>query len=98
VKTIIYLIIAIFFLNCSTTPTKKWDASTASKSCYDAATKGKYDLTDKQLIRVTKICDCVGEKMVAQFKTEKEANDKMTDAAIIANKCSDWWKSNPGNQ
>ncbi|MBP8114901.1 MAG: hypothetical protein KAY50_06055 [Chitinophagaceae bacterium] len=95
-KLILYLLVAVLIACCSTT-TQKWDTVTASKTCFDAATKGKYDLTDKQLKRVTKICDCIGQKMVAQFKTEKEANDKMTDAADIANECRELWQSNPAN-
>lgn len=85
-KTMI-AVVAILLFSCSSTPTPKWDAASASKSCFDAATKGKYNLDDVQLKKVKSICDCVGEKMVATFKTEKEANDKMLDAAVIANEC-----------
>ena len=86
-KTIITAI-TIVAISCNSTPTAKWDAATASKTCYDAATKGKYDLDDAQITRLKGICNCVGEKMVATFKTEKEANDKMLDATAIANECS----------
>ena len=82
-------VVAILLFSCSSTPTAKWDAASASKSCFDAATKGKYDLDDAQLKKLRGICDCVGEKMVATFKTEKEANDKMLDAAAIANECKE---------
>jgi hypothetical protein len=97
-KTVLYLIITLLLLSCSATPEKKWDAATASRSCFDAATKDKYGLTDTQLKSVTEICDCVGKKIVVQFKNEEEANNKMTDAAVIANECRDWWKSNHQNQ
>ena len=83
------VIFASMLFGCSSTPTAKWDAASASKSCFDAATKGKYDLDDAQLKKLRGICDCVGEKMVATFKTEKEANDKMLDAAAIANECKE---------
>jgi hypothetical protein len=79
--------IVILLTSCSSTPTAKWDAATASKTCFDAATKGKYDLDAPQLKRIQGICDCVGQKMVATYKTEKEANEKMLDAATIANEC-----------
>ena len=79
--------IAIVVTSCNSTPTAKWDAATASKTCFDAATKGMYNLDDAQITRLKGICNCVGEKMVASFKTEKEANDKMLDAAAIANEC-----------
>ena len=81
------VVVAILLFSCSSAPTAKWDAASASKSCFDAATKGKYDLDDVQLKKIKSICDCVGEKMVATFKTENEANEKMLDAAAIANEC-----------
>jgi hypothetical protein len=88
-KKLIYPTLTILLLSCSNTPAAKWDAATASKTCYDAATKGKYDLTDPQIKTIKGICDCVGEKMVTTFKTEKEANEKMLDAAAIANECKE---------
>ncbi len=88
-KKIIIPTIAILLASCSNTPATKWDAATASKTCFDAATKGKYDLDAPQLKRIQGICDCVGQKMVTAFKTEKEANDKMLDAAAIANDCKE---------
>jgi hypothetical protein len=81
--------LVILLASCSSTPTTKWDAATASKTCFDAATKGKYDLDAPQLKRIQGICDCVGQKMATTFKTEKEANDKMLDAAAIANDCKE---------
>jgi hypothetical protein len=91
-KKIIFPAVAILLANCSSAPAAKWDAATASKTCFDGATKGKYDLTAPQLDRIKGICDCVGKKMVAQFKTEKEANEKMLDAAPIANECKEEWE------
>lgn len=88
-KKIIFPTLTVLLLSCSSNAAKKWDASTASKTCFDAATKGKYDLDAPQLKRIQGICDCVGQKMVATFKTEKEANDKMLDAAAIANDCKE---------
>ncbi len=88
-KKLFILVIAFVLASCSSSPNAKWDVATASKSCFDAATKGKYDLTDVQIKRVRTICDCVGEKMVATFKTEQEANDKMLDAAAFTNECRD---------
>jgi hypothetical protein len=88
-KKLIYPTLTILLLSCSNTPAAKWDAATASKTCFDAATKGKYDLTDAQIKRLKGICDCVGEKMVTTFKTEKEANEKMLDATVIANECKE---------
>ena len=88
-KKIIFPTLTIFLLSCSSTPAKNWDAATASKTCFDAATKGKYDLDGPQLKRIQGICDCVAQKMVTTFKTEKEANDKMLDAAVIANECKE---------
>ena len=88
-KKLLIPTIAILIASCSATPTAKWNKETASKSCFDAATKGKYDLTDVQLKKVKGICDCVGEKMAATFKTEKEANEKILDAAAIANECKE---------
>lgn len=90
-KKIIIPAITILLASCSNTPAAKWDAATASKTCFDAATKGKYDLDGPQLKRIQGICDCVGQKMVATFKTEKEANEKMLDAAAIANECKEEW-------
>lgn len=90
--------IVVLLFSCSSSPTKKWDAAYASKTCFDAAAKGKYDLTDKQIKRLKGICDCVGEKMVTQFKSEKEANEKMLDAAANANDCRQLWDKNPLNQ
>lgn len=84
--------LAVLLFSCSSAPVAKWDAATASKTCFDGATKGKYDLTGPQLDRIKGICDCVGEKMVATYKTEKEANDKMLDAAAITNDCKDEWQ------
>ena len=40
---------AILLVGCSSTPTAKWNATTATKTCFDAATKGKYDLDAPQL-------------------------------------------------
>lgn len=91
-KKIIFPAIAILLASCSSTPAAKWDAATASKTCFDAATKGKYDLDAPQLERIQGICDCVAQKMVTTFKTEKEANDKMLDAAAIANECKEEWQ------
>lgn len=91
-KKIIFPVIAILLASCSNTPDAKWDASTAAKTCFIAATKGKYDLDAPQLKRIQGICDCVGQKMVTTFKTEKEANDKMPDAAAIANECKEEWQ------
>ena len=93
-KKICVVAIAIVVISCNSAPTAKWDAASASKTCFDAATKGKYDLDDAQLKKLRGICDCVGEKMVATFKTEKEANDKMLDAAAIANECKDAYGKN----
>ncbi len=39
----------ILLFSCSSSITNKWDAATASKTCFDAATKGKYDLNDAQI-------------------------------------------------
>ncbi len=88
-KKIFIQAIAILLASCSSTTAAKWDAATASKTCFDAATKGKYDLEAPQLKRIQGICDCVGKKMVVTFKTEKEANEKMLDAAAIANECKE---------
>lgn len=88
-KKLLILTIPIFLISCSNTPTTKWDATTASKTCFDAATKGRYNLDAPQLNRIQGICDCVGQKMVRTFKTEKEANEKMLDAAAIANECKE---------
>lgn len=93
-KKMIIPVVAIFLASCSNTTTKKWDAATASKTCFDAASKDKYDLTDAQIKRLKGICDCVGEKMATQFKTEKEANEKMLDAAAIGNECKNEWQKN----
>lgn len=84
--------ITIVLLSCSAAPAAKWDAATAAKTCFDGATKGKYDLTGPQLDRIKGICDCVGKKMVTTFKTEKEANEKMLDAVPIANECKEEWE------
>lgn len=91
-KKIILPALTIVLFSCSSAPTAKWDMATASKTCFDAASKGKYDLTDPEIKRLHGICDCVGEKMVATYKTEKEANEKMLDAAAIANECKDEWQ------
>jgi hypothetical protein len=88
-KKIILPTLTVLLFSCSSAPTAKWDAATASKTCFDGATKGKYDLTSPQLNRIKGICDCVGEKMVATFKTEKEANEKMLDGVPIANECKE---------
>lgn len=91
-KNLLIPSLAFLLASCSNTPTTKWDSATASKTCFDAATKGKYDLDGPQLKRVQGVCDCVGEKMVTTFKTEKEANEKMLDAAAIANECKEEWQ------
>ncbi len=88
-KKILVPAFAILLAGCSSTPTAKWDAATAAKTCYDAATKGKYNLDAPQLKRIQGICDCVGQKMATTYKTEKEANEKMLDAAAIANDCKE---------
>ena len=88
-KILTITVLAILLISCSSTPTTKWDAATASKTCFNAATKGKYDLDDAQLKRLHGICDCVGQKMINTFKTEKEANEKMLDAAAITNECKE---------
>ena len=85
-------VLAVLLASCSSTPTTKWDAATASKTCFDAATKGKYNLDDAQLKRLHGICDCVGQKMINTFKTEQEANDKILDAAVIANDCKEEYR------
>ena len=59
-KKIVLPAIAILLASCSSIPTAKWDAATASKTCFDAATKGKYDLDAARLKRIQGICDCVG--------------------------------------
>lgn len=91
-KKIIFPTLTVFLLSCYNAPVAKWDAATASKTCFDAATKGKYDLDGPQLKRIQGICDCVGPKMANTFKTEKEANEKMLDAAAIANECKEEWQ------
>lgn len=88
-KKIVLPTIAILLASCSSTPASKWDAATATKTCFDAATKGKYDLDAPKLKRIQGICDCVGQKMATTFKTEKKANEKMLDAAAIANECKE---------
>jgi hypothetical protein len=82
----------IMLASCSHTPVAKWDAAAASKTCFDAATKNKYDLTAPQIKHIKGICDCVGQKMTTTFKTEKEANEKKLDAAVIANECTEEWQ------
>ena len=88
-KKILIPITYLFFCSCNSAPKAKWDKETAAKSCFEVATKGKYDLDDTQIKKVRSICDCVGEKMITTFKTEKEANDKMLDAAAIATECKE---------
>jgi hypothetical protein len=88
-KKVILPAMAILLASCSSTPASKWDAVTASKTCFDAATKGKYDLEAPQIKRIQGVCDCVGQKMVNTFKTEQEANEKMLDAAAMANECKE---------
>ena len=91
-KKLAFPAIVILLFSCSSAPTAKWDAASASKTCFDGATKGKYDLTSPQLNRIKGICDCVGEKMVATFKSEKEKNKKMLDAVPIATACKEEWE------
>ena len=91
-KKLAFPAIVILLFSCSSAPTAKWDAASASKTCFDGATKGKYDLTGPQLDRIKGICDCVGKKMVALFKTEKEANEKMLDAVPITTECKEEWE------
>ena len=91
-KKTIFPAFAILLASCSAAPAAKWDAATAAKTCFDGATKGKYDLIGPQLDRIKGICDCVGKKMVATFKNEKEANEKMLDALPIANECKEEWE------
>lgn len=91
-KKIIFPVLTIVLFSCSSAPAAKWDAATASKTCFDSATKGKYDLTGPQLDRIKGICDCVGKKMVASFKTEKVANEKMLDAVPITTECKEAWE------
>lgn len=91
-KKLILAAFTLMLFSCSSTPAAKWDAATAAKTCFDGATKGKYDLTGPQLDRIKGICDCVGKKMVASFKTEKEANEKMLDAVPIATECKEEWE------
>lgn len=88
-KKIILPAFSILLASCSSTTAAKWDTATATKTCFDAATKGKYNLDAPQLKRIKGICDCVGQKMLATYKTEKEANEKMLDAAAIANECKE---------
>lgn len=90
--------IVVLLFSCSGSPTTKWDAAYASKTCFDAATKGKYDLNDARIKKIKGICDCAGEKMAATFKTEKEANEKMTDAAVIVNDCKGKWEKTQLNK
>ena len=49
-KKIIFPVLSIVLFSCSSAPASKWDAATASKTCFDGATKGKYDfiLMDNQ--------------------------------------------------
>lgn len=91
-KKLSFPTIVFLLISCSSAPTSKWDAATASKTCFDAATKGKYDLDAPQLNRLHGICDCVGKKMVTTFNTEKEANKKMLEGVAIANECKEEWE------
>jgi hypothetical protein len=93
-KKINLLLIPLFVWSCNTnttttTKSESWTKEAIAKKCFDEATKGKYDLDHNELKKIHAISDCVGEKMVKQFKTEEEANAKPLDAAVIANECKD---------
>jgi hypothetical protein len=83
---------AMLLWGCSGSGTSNnvaWNKEAAAKKCFDGATKGKYELDDAALKRLHNICDCAGEKMEQQFKTEKEADDKLLDGVYMMNDCRD---------
>ncbi len=85
-RLLIFTVFTILLSNCNNKQ-ENWTAPIVSKKCFDEATKNKYDLTDIQLKKIKSICNCASEKMVAKFKTEKDANEKALEAAEMAMEC-----------
>jgi hypothetical protein len=75
----------VLLASCSSS---KWDKETVAAKCkkeMKEEAKGVAALTED---KVSGICDCMADKMVAKYKSEAEAEKNKTEAENIAKECA----------
>ena len=84
-KTIFLSLVAIMAIATSCTSTN-WGKETAKKGCIDGAIKEAGDSPEAKEM-ITKLCDCVSEKMITQYKTEADANKDVSGLLKLTTDC-----------
>lgn len=84
-KLILPFILVLFITSCSN---KKWSKDYVVKKCNADFSKRddiKQYFNDAQM---KELCDCVGDKMMAKYKSEAEANKDQAGAEQIGGDCA----------
>jgi hypothetical protein len=82
------IILSAFVLAMTGCGKKEWSKEYASGLC---AKQLKKQNSTKDLLnddQMTKICDCIGDKMVSKYKTEAEANKDTEGVTEISKNCT----------
>ncbi len=84
-QKLIFAFVIMSFLSCNS---KKWNKEYVAEKCnadFKKRNEKEKMLTNDQL---TKICDCVADKMSTNYKSEAEADKDPTGAAQIGTDCA----------
>ncbi len=84
-KNSIVLLLIVLLVGCSS---KKWDKVTIKEKCkkeLQSDKEAKEAFTDTIM---NKICDCMADKMLATYKSEKEAKEDEFSAEEILLECT----------
>ncbi len=85
-QKLIFAFVIMSFVSCSSG--KKWNKEYVAEKCnvdFKKRNEKEKLLTNDQL---TKICDCVADKMSTNYKSEAEADKDPTGAAQIGTDCA----------
>lgn len=81
------LLILAIALSLASCKKEEWNKENAKKKCLEGAKSEMY--SDASTKRANAICDCIAEKMIAEFPTEDEANKYALDVVVFTNECRD---------
>lgn len=82
------LIPFLFVLVIASCGKKEWNKSYATKKCNDEMSKNANINGKVSKENLSKICDCVGDKMMANYKSEAEADKDQAGAEGIGRDCA----------
>lgn len=87
------LIFSLILITAATSCKQEWNKEYAKKTCVEGVKKSGRSVAGHV---ADKICDCVAEKLVKDYKSEQEANSHLLDVVQISKSCNEeYFKNNP---